>query len=95
MLSAIACVRCAASFHSMRKYPSRRACVLAEMTGRKSAQSLICLRIFASHASPPRSSLWSNHTSMPAARNASHTRRAASASWDAYDRNTALPVSLI
>lgn len=33
-----------------------RACVFAEITGTKSAHSLICFRIFASHASPPRSS---------------------------------------
>jgi predicted transcriptional regulator of viral defense system len=34
-------------------------------------------------ASPPRSSLWSNHTSMPAARSDWYIRFAASTSWDA------------
>ena len=51
-----------------------------EITGMNSAQSLIWRRIFWSQASPPRSSLMSNHTSMPKARRASAIRRAASAS---------------
>jgi hypothetical protein len=76
-------VRAAACFHSRRKYPSRRAWVFAEITGKNNAHDAICARIFASHASPPTSSLWSSHTSMPADRSASQTRRAASASWDA------------
>jgi hypothetical protein len=53
------------------------------MSGMKIAQSLICRRIFWSHASPPRSSLWSNHASSPTARSASQMRRAGSASCDA------------
>jgi hypothetical protein len=53
------------------------------MTGTNSAQSLICRRIDASHASPPRSALWSNHTSTLSARSASQMRRAASASCEA------------
>jgi hypothetical protein len=57
--------------------------VFAEMIGTNSAHSLICLRIEASQASPPRSALWSNHTSSPAARSASQMRRATSASWEA------------
>jgi hypothetical protein len=36
-----------------------------------------------SHASPPRSSLWSSQTSMPAARSAAQIRWAASASCEA------------
>ena len=60
-----------------------RAWVAAEMIGISKAQSLICFRIFASHASPPTSSFWSNHTSTPAARRASAIRFAASASWEA------------
>ena len=47
--SAIVCVRCAASFHSNRKYPSCRAWVFAEMTGINSAHYLDLFRIFASH----------------------------------------------
>jgi hypothetical protein len=54
--------------------------VFAEISGMKSAHSLICRRIFWSQASPPRSSLWSNQTSTPAALSASQMRRAASAS---------------
>jgi len=57
--------------------------VLAEMSGMKSAHSRICLRMDASHASPPRSSSRSNQTVMPAADSASQMRCAASASWDA------------
>ena len=76
-------VRSTAFFHSRLKYPSSRAFVLAEINGMKSAHSLICPRIIASQASPPRSSLWSNHTSMPAARSASQMRLAASASCEA------------
>jgi hypothetical protein len=76
-------VRCAASFHSIRKYPSRRACVAAEITGTNSAHEAICPRIFPSQASPPTNSFWSNHTSTPAVRSASAMRFAASASCDA------------
>src|SRR6185369_12825657 len=61
----------------------------------KSPQALIRPRIVASHASPPRSSLWSNQTSRPAARRASHTRLAASASSEAWLRKMALAESLI
>jgi hypothetical protein len=57
--------------------------VCAEITGTNNAQLAICPRIFASHASPPSNSFWSNHTSTPAARNASAIRRTASASCDA------------
>jgi hypothetical protein len=53
------------------------------MIAMNSLQLLICLRIDASQASPPRNSLWSNQTSMPPARNASQIRRAASASCEA------------
>jgi len=80
--AAIRCERSTASFHSSLKYPSTRTLVCAEMTGMNNAQALICRRISASQASPPRSSLWSSHTSMPAPRNASQMRRAASASCD-------------
>jgi hypothetical protein len=55
----------------------------AETIGTDSTHSLICRRIFASHASPPINSFWSNHTSTPAARSASAMRFAASASCDA------------
>ena len=82
-LAAIRCERSTASFHSRRKYPSTRACALAEMTGMNSAHALIWSRIDSSQASPPRSSLWSSQTSMPAARSASQMCRAASASCDA------------
>ena len=51
--------------------------------GQKQAQSWICFLICESQASPPRSSLRSNHTSTPAARRASQIRSAASASWEA------------
>ena len=47
------------------------------------AQFLICRRIDWSHASPPRSSLWSNQTSIPAARRASQIFWAACASCEA------------
>ncbi len=47
------------------------------------AQVLIWLRIEVSQASPPRSSLWSNQTSIPAARSASQIFWAASASCEA------------
>jgi hypothetical protein len=57
--------------------------VAADISGTKSAHSLICRWIFWSHASPPRSSLSSNQASMPAARKPSRTRRAASASSEA------------
>jgi hypothetical protein len=43
--AAIRCERSTASFHSSRKYPSARSWVCFEMTGTKSAQVLICLRI--------------------------------------------------
>ena len=55
----------------------------AEMIGTNRQQPLICRRIKASQASPPRSSLWSNQTSMPAQRSALHSFWAASASWEA------------
>ena len=58
-----------------------RALVCAEISGTNSAQSWICFLICESQASPPRSSLLSNHTSTPAARSASQMRAAASASW--------------
>jgi len=70
-----------AAIESMRGHHEEL--VFGEMMGTNSAHSLICFRIFASHASPPRSSLWSNHTSTPAARSASAMRFAASASCDA------------
>ena len=70
-LSSMSCVRSTACFHSRRKYPSRRAFVLAEISGMNSAHALIWPRIFASHASPPASSFWSNQTSQPATRSAS------------------------
>ena len=47
--SAIRCVRSAASFHSNRKYPSRRSDVAADTTGTNSAHALICRRSFWSH----------------------------------------------
>ena len=83
LLRAIMCVRWSARFHSRRKYPSWRAAVLAETIGMNNSQSRICWRIFWSHASPPRSSLWSNHGSMPAALSASQRRWAACASCEA------------
>jgi hypothetical protein len=52
----------------------------AETIGTDSTHSLICRRIFASHASPPTNSFWS---STPAVRSASAMRFAASASCDA------------
>jgi hypothetical protein len=55
----------------------------AETIGTDSTHSLICRRIFASHASPPTNSFWSNQTSTPAVRSASAMRFAASASCDA------------
>jgi len=54
---AIRSERSTASFHSRRKYPSTRILVFAEMTGMNRVQALICLRMDASQASPPRSSL--------------------------------------
>ena len=78
--AAMSWVRSIASFHSRRKYPSPRAWLFAEIIATKSAHSLICLLIFASHASPPRSSLWSNQTSIPNPCRASAMRRAASVS---------------
>ena len=62
---------------------TERASVFAEITGTNKAHSFICLRIDASHASPPRSSFRSNHTWSPAARSASQMRWTASASCDA------------
>jgi hypothetical protein len=56
--------------------------VFAEITGTNNAQLAICQRIFASHASPPTNSFWSNQTSTPAVRSASAMRFAA-ASCDA------------
>ncbi|HEX6795950.1 MAG TPA: hypothetical protein VF304_19080 [Casimicrobiaceae bacterium] len=56
---------------------------MAEMIGTNRALSLIRRRIDASHASPPRSALWSNQTSTLIARSASQMRRAASPSCDA------------
>jgi hypothetical protein len=47
------------------------------------AQVLICLRIDWSQASPPRSSLWSNQTSIPPARKLVAMRSAAAASPEA------------
>ena len=75
---AIRCDRSIASFHSRRKYPSTRSCVCFERTGINKTHALICLRIVWSQTSPPRSALWSNQTSMSAARSASQTRCAAS-----------------
>jgi hypothetical protein len=57
--------------------------VFAEIIGMNKPQALICFLIAASHASPPRSSLWSNQTSMPAARSASQILWAACASCEA------------
>ncbi|MEJ1970978.1 MAG: hypothetical protein WDM96_00155 [Lacunisphaera sp.] len=57
--------------------------MFAEITGMNSAHDPICPRIFASHWSPPTSSLWSNQTSTPAWLNASHIRLAASVSCEA------------
>ena len=71
-LAAIRCDRSMASFHSRRKYPSARECELLDTIGMNSEQVLICRRIVASQASPPRSSLWSNHTSIPPPRGARH-----------------------
>ena len=70
-------------FAVLPRWYAEPAPVLAEITGPKSAHSAICLRIFASHASPPTSSAWSNHTSTPAARSASAICLAASASCEA------------
>ena len=80
---AMKCDRSTASFHSRRKYPSTRACALAETTAMKSAHCLIWRRIAASQASPPRSSLWSNQTSIPAARRLAQMREAAAVSPEA------------
>ena len=83
LLRATMCVRWSARSHSSRKYPSGRSAVCCEMIGIKSAQSRICCWIFWSQASPPRSSVWSNHTSTPIACSASHKRCAAAASSEA------------
>ena len=74
------CVCSTASFHSSRKYPLPRSSVFLDMIGTKSVHASICLRIFWSQASPPRSSLWSNHTSTPLLRRASAIRLAAAVS---------------
>jgi hypothetical protein len=81
--AAIRWERSTASFHSSRKYPSARARVFAEMIGMNKVQALICFRIAASQASPPRSSLWSNQTSIPPSRSVLPMRVAASASSEA------------
>jgi glutamate 5-kinase len=67
-------------FPAYRQLDVRLHVGLAEMTGRNSLQPLICRRIDASQASPPRSSLWSNQTSIPACSSALAILRAASAS---------------
>ena len=81
--AAIRWERSTASFHSNRKYPSTRAREFAEMIGMNKAQVLICLLIAESQAAPPRSSFWSNHTSMPALRRLLLIRAAASVSSEA------------
>lgn len=59
---AIGRARSPARSHSSRKQPSRRRCVVDEIT-RSSVQSQIWRLTFASRASPPMSSFSSNHTS--------------------------------
>jgi hypothetical protein len=81
--AAMRCERSTASFHSSRKYPSSRSWLCCEISGINNAQSWICLRIWRSQASPPRSLLWSSQTSIPPARSASQMRAAALASCEA------------
>jgi len=57
--------------------------VVREITGTNRVQVLICCRIEASQASPPRSSLLSNQTSMPADLRATQIFSAATASSEA------------
>src|SRR5688572_27078862 len=60
------------------------------MIGMISAHSRICRWMFASHASPPCSSLRSIQTSMPVSRSASQTANATAMSSLVYDKKTAL-----
>src|SRR6267378_2280299 len=68
---------------SRRDTCSTKAREFAEMIGMNKAQVLICFLIAESQAAPPRSSFWSNHTSIPALRRLVQIRAAASVSSEA------------